>query len=146
MSDMNKLRERSPAQRRILAEAVVAVALARLAVPLVPFERIARRLGLAQGESLERFESDHARRALTVAWAVRAAAERLPWHNSCLVEALAAGALLRRRGIPATLYLGVATNVPAPDLMAAHAWVRCGETIVIGRRGHERFTAVASFS
>jgi Transglutaminase-like superfamily len=145
-SGLHKLRARSPAERRLLVEALVAVALASTAVPLVPFRHIARFLGLTQGSPADGLEPVKARDALAVAWAVQAAAARMPWHCSCLTEALAASVMLRRREIPATLYLGVATNVPSADGIAAHAWVRCGEKIVVGRSGHEQFTPVARFS
>jgi hypothetical protein len=55
-----------------------------------------------------------------------------------------------RRGIPATLYLGVALNKtelhgsPRPE-MEAHAWLRCGPFLITGGYHHERFTVTAHF-
>jgi len=143
---VRRLRARSGAERRLLVEAVVAVALARVAVRLVPMRRTARLLKLKAGETAAGLEPAQVHDANAVGWAVRAAAARMPWRTTCLMEALAASALLRRRRIPATLYLGVATDGSAADGIAAHAWLCCGETIVVGRRGHEQFTPVASFS
>lgn len=145
-SGLRKWQARSSAERRLLVEAALALALARVAVLAVPFRRTVRVLKLRQGEATDRVQYAQAGDAKAVAWAVRAAAARLPWHSTCLMEALAAGVLLWRRGIPATLYLGVATNVASADGIAAHAWLRCGDSIVVGRAGHEQFTPVASFS
>jgi len=54
--------------------------------------------------------------------------------------------MLSRRGISATLYLGVARDENDPGAMAAHAWLRCGEVILTGAGGVERFSAISSFS
>jgi len=47
----------------------------------------------------------------------------------CLARALAAQAMLRRRGIASRLCLGVARNDRS---LAAHAWVEIGQEIIIG--------------
>jgi hypothetical protein len=54
-----------------------------------------------------------------VAW-MDIAARNLPWRTRCLERSLALAALLRRRGIPAELRLGVRG---AGASMEAHAWV-----------------------
>jgi hypothetical protein len=52
--------------------------------------------------------------------------------------------MLGRRNVQSTLYLGLAKD--EKDQMVAHAWVRCGNKIVTGKAGMERFTVVACFS
>jgi hypothetical protein len=50
--------------------------------------------------------------------------------------------MLRRRGIPSTLYLGV-----DPDRgYDAHAWVRVGPLVVTGTPATQRFVVVTSFA
>jgi hypothetical protein len=66
-----------------------------------------------------------------IAWAVTAAARRLPSRTTCLVEALAADAMLRRRGFASTLRIGVREPAAAVPL-DAHAWVECEGSVVIG--------------
>jgi hypothetical protein len=62
--------------------------------------------------------------------AVRRAARRLPG-TTCLVDALAAELMLRRRGVPSTLHIGVRAPLAATPL-DAHAWLECGGTVVVG--------------
>ena len=50
--------------------------------------------------------------------------------------------MLRRRGLPGTLHLGVAKE---GNRMEAHAWLRCGDQIVTGGHELERFGVVARF-
>jgi hypothetical protein len=67
-----------------------------------------------------------------------------PWKIKCLAEAIAAQKMLHRRKIPATLYLGIARK--DEHEIIAHAWLRCGNKILTGRRGMKKFTVVSSFA
>jgi Transglutaminase-like superfamily len=122
-----------------IAEALAYLALARLAVVLLPFRLIAPRLGVRRAETPPAAGLPPASRG--VAWAVAAAARRTPWRSECLEQAIAAKAMLRRRGIQSTLYLGVAR-----DPVAAHAWLRVGELNVTGGQDVARYAVVASFA
>ncbi|AWK88361.1 lasso peptide biosynthesis B2 protein [Azospirillum thermophilum] len=68
--------------------------------------------------------------AAAVGRAVEAAARRLPWHPLCLEQALAAAILLRRRGIPCSLCIGVA--VGGGRGFRAHAWLTAAGGTVCG--------------
>ena len=137
---LTKFLARTPAERLLLLEASAWLALCRLAVRLLPFRWIAPRLGAHMVEPMEAGGADEVllRR---VAWAVAAAARHVPWQAVCLPQAMAAKAMLRRRGIDSTLYLGVTGG----DGMTAHAWLRAGGRIVTGGRGVERYTVVSTF-
>lgn len=67
-----------------------------------------------------------------IAWAVSAVARRLPARTTCLVEALAGEAMLRRRGLAPTLRIGVREPGSGPTPLDAHAWVECAGSVVIG--------------
>lgn len=123
----------------LAAEALAWLALARAAVVLLPFRVLSRRLGLVRGETPTTVVASPASRR--VAWAVAAAARRTPWRSKCLEQAIAAKAMLRRRGIESTLYLGVVR-----EPMAAHAWLRVGEHNVTGGQDVSRYAVVASFA
>ena len=138
---LRKLRRLRRGDRTLLVEACGWLALARVAVLVVPFRRLAPHLGTAATES-DRDEplDEMARR---VGWAVRAASRVTPWKTPCLAEAIAGQRMLRRRGIPSTLYMGLSKDGQA---LAAHAWLRCGPAILTGRAERGQFTAVASFA
>jgi len=66
-----------------------------------------------------------------------------PWlHSLCLPRALAAQAMLRRRGIAGTLCLGV--NREGGSL-AAHAWIEFGQAVIVGGVEAPQFKSVARF-
>jgi len=138
-----RLLARSPAERTLLLEAAAWLALFRLVILLLPFRWIAPRLGRHMEESGEADDDDAAHRELVprVGWAVAAAARHVPWQAVCLPQAMAAKAMLRRRGVDSTLYLGVVRDRE----MMAHAWLRVGGRIVTGGPGVDRYTVVSTF-
>jgi hypothetical protein len=140
-----KLRRRSPAEQRLLVQSVLTLALMRAAIRL-PFATVSRMMGLHQGESSAVADAGTVARAEVIGWAVRTAASHTPWESTCLVQALAAAALLRRRHIEGTLYLGVAKQADAREALSAHAWLRCGELVLTGDAGRLRYTPIASFA
>lgn len=144
-SDLAKLLKRSGHERFLLLESVFLLGAIRAAVLCVPFRLIARLLRLTPREAPQCLPPDMAP-ASTVGWAVAAAASRTPWQSTCLVQALCGLVMLRRRGIPCTLCLGVAKEERAVEPVSAHAWLRCGGEILIGSGGQERFTLLSVFS
>ncbi len=51
---------------------------------------------------------------------------------TCLVQALAGDAMLRRRGVTSILRIGVRVAEGDPTPFEAHAWVECEGAVVIG--------------
>ena len=141
-----RLPRRSLREWGCFMDALLSLTLAQLAVRFVPFGRISRRLGIPNAES-PGMNPRHLDASLgLVSWALDAAARRLPWKCTCLVRALAAHAMLHRRRIPSTLYLGVQPDADRAPRLSAHAWLRSGESYVTGGVEREAFTSVASFA
>ena len=130
--------------QRLLIRAFCLAGFVRLVILIVPFRRLSPFLGSHMGESPR--EEDDAR--LAYAWRVGQTVETVsrytPWKSKCLVQAVVAKILLRRLGIANTLYMGVARD--EGEGLVAHAWLRCGETILTGGQGRERFTVVSTFA
>jgi hypothetical protein len=146
---LHKMAALSWADRWLLFQVFVLLGVARLALRVIPFRRLARYLGSLQTETpLDALPAQLAQ-ARRVGLAIARVSPYTPWKSNCLPQALVAKYWLRRRRIPTTLYLGVALNKPeGPAMrpeMEAHAWLRCGTLIVTGERSHERFTVTACF-
>ena len=139
-----RLRKLSGKQFLLLGEASFYLALSRLSVRAVPFRHVARRLGRRMGESPFVDTPGHGPVLTEVGWAVKAAGRRLPWRCLCLEQAIAAKWMLRRRGIPVTVYLGVRGQGKE---LEAHSWTRCGSRVVTGANVRlEDFTRLTSFA
>lgn len=65
-----------------------------------------------------------------------------PWESKCMVQALACKWLLTRKGIKSTIYFGISGQKE----LKAHAWLRVGEKIVTGKKGHKQFKIVNFYS
>ena len=141
------LRHASWADRALLAEAVACLAVARGAVLCLPFRRIAARLGHHMEETGRTHDPEQARVGRRVGWAIAAVSARAPWRCQCLEQALAAKAMLRRRRIPNTMYLGAARAVgEGPPPVDAHAWLRTGTLHVTGGASVERYVVLSTFA
>jgi hypothetical protein len=145
-NDLRKLRALSWQDRWLLLEAFIWSGVTSAAMASLPFRWVASLLGLAQGENCTAPEPAVMELAERIGWAMRVAAARIPWKNTCLCQALTGTVLLRHRGIPGTLYLAVAKDKNLAEKMTAHAWLRCGENILTGAGRHEQFTVIATFA
>ena len=77
-----------------------------------------------------------------ISWAVDNVGAK-SWMNAlCLPRALAAHAMLRRRGIASRLCLGVARD---RGVLGAHAWVEIGNNKIVGGAEADGFTRLAAF-
>jgi hypothetical protein len=134
---------RLPAPGRWLRiEAVVQLTRASVELRLLPSPRIARLHGAQQPvRADEHVPGDRSVEAARIGRTVAGVSRRLPWHPTCLRQALAARRMLRRRGIACTLHLGVANA----SLIEAHAWVTVDGEPVVGRPGLERFVPLVAF-
>ena len=131
------------AERRVVVEAALQLTRATVELRLYPRRRTVALLGMARARAGEdSVDSERRTEAERIGAAVTRVARRLPWHPTCLRQALAAQRMLRRRQIPNRLHLGVAS----PSAPAAHAWVTVAGQPVVGQQGIERFAPLASFS
>lgn len=133
---IHRLRSMSAARRRLLAEAVRELAFVSAALAVLPFRR-AIRLG-------ERVSRDHAGiDPRDAAWAVAAAARRVPWRTVCIQQGIALHRMLRRRGLDATLHYGIG-RTEGSDLNA-HVWVSLAGEVLIGGEAAAQVREVARY-
>lgn len=126
----------SHGRRLLLLEAALLLGGARLVLLTVPFGRVAR--WLQRGP-----DSGHpdAATVRAVRDAVTVAARTVPWNAVCLPQAMAAKAMLARRGHGSALHLGA----KAEGGLAAHAWLVAGGEIVVGEAGIAGMAPLARF-
>ncbi|MCF8477802.1 MAG: lasso peptide biosynthesis B2 protein [Pseudolabrys sp.] len=141
-------------RRALVVEAVCLLLLARLALVLIPFPRLAHRLGTfvapdearAVAAGMQRSQ-ELARLAEDVGWAVTRSARYLPFKAVCLPQAIAARMMLARRGVGSVLHFGAAnvrTSRPHKPL-DAHAWLDAAGVKVTGYPAALRFSEIACF-
>jgi hypothetical protein len=124
-------------QRLLVAEAALFLGLSRLLLLALPFGRIAP--WLQRGPDSGPGDTATVR---AVRQAVTVAARNVPWNAVCLPQAMAAKAMLARRGQGSALHLGAAV---ADGGLNAHAWLVAGGEIVVGEAGMPDMTPLARF-
>jgi hypothetical protein len=130
--------KQSTLRRGYLREAAILLFLARIAVSILPAAQVFAWANRPQRRS-RRFAADETH---WVAWSIGSMSAK-PWIKaSCLSSALAAHAMLRRRGITSRLCLGVALD---EFTLAAHAWIEVGSKVIVGAADGGRFTRIAQF-
>lgn len=124
-------------QRLLLAEAVAGLLAARVKIAALPFRTIAGRLGVFVAPDDPRIAehrapapAERARIAEQIGWAVTRAARHVPFEAVCLPQAMAAHAMLRRRGIASAMHFGARRNDEKP--IDAHAWLDAAGVQVTG--------------
>jgi len=124
--------------RWLFLEAIVMLGLARLIIVTTPFRVIAPWLRRSP-EADTRYDVlvRRVRRAVTTA------ARNVPWNAVCLPQAMAAKAMLARRGCGSAFHLGA--NFNAQGRLIAHAWLVAGGAIVVGEAGIDDVTPLARF-
>jgi hypothetical protein len=131
------------ADRIALAEAAMLLGLTRAIVLAVPFRIYCRLLGRHMAEAARTDAPAHAPAITRVKWAVATMGRHLPWECNCMNSSITGTLMLRRRGIPSTMYLGVVRE--APEKIKAHAWLRAGTQIIVGAPV-KQFTVVSTFA
>ena len=125
-------------------EAFILCGIYRLAILIIPFNKLKRCFGMYNSESPENIETEFYKTIKKIDWAVEQVSMYTPWQSKCLVQALTAQRMLKRRKIHSTLYLGVARE--GQSKINAHAWLRSGRCLVTGGIGYDSFTQVAKFA
>jgi Transglutaminase-like superfamily len=123
-----------PVKLALGAEALVALAHARLILPRTTPEDVLRRNAAAAARVAATrraaAQADGAEGRARIAFIIPRMALRLPWRADCLVQALAGQAMLLRRGIASTIAVGTARH---PDgRFEAHAWLVCENDVILG--------------
>jgi hypothetical protein len=143
-NDLKRFAQIPRTRKMLLCEALLALAIARAAMVCLPFRWIAAWLGTPGAETPGSAADNEILMGKEIGWAVTVLARRVPWDGRCLVQAIAAGGMLRRRGLEGTVSFGAGRDNSAE--FSAHAWLRLGPLVVTGGPGHERFKTFTTFA
>jgi len=126
-----------PADRRAVLEAAALMALAWTGLRVMRFLSLRSLFDRVVSFTLTRDAGQRAADVESVRSAVARVARRMP-AGTCLVQALAADVMLRRRRLPSDLRFGVRRAATSHQLpIEAHAWVDCGDGVTIGNAGQQ---------
>lgn len=122
--------------RGYIVEACFRLICARLSLVVLPLKRLMGLHSLSWSKDNLLFHEvrlateEEQQQARAIGWAVTKTAAHLPIDARCLAQALAARAMLRRRGIASMMHIGVAR--PDATSLEAHAWLEAAGIGVTG--------------
>lgn len=116
----------------------------RLCLLIIPFNNFKKHMGTYNEESPVNIELIQYKEAKTVKRIIESVSQITPWESKCLVQALTAKRMMKKREISITIYLGVRKG--SEESMIAHAWTRCGALYITGGKYREDYVVVAKFS
>jgi len=125
-------------EKRFFYEALPLLIVAKFGVKVIPFRYIYRFLH-DRWKDLPTASLDYAADIRLVKASLSRAERRLPWNTLCLPRSIAAFIMLRRRGIPTVMYVGVKYENCS---LLAHAWVQIGREMVDGKPDSPGFTTL----
>jgi hypothetical protein len=133
----------NPKDKFLFFEAFILCGIIRMIILLIPFNKIRNSIGGYNQDNLKEVSASEYKVVKRVARAIYQATKYTPWESKCLVQALTAQRMLKKRKIYSTLYLGVAKE--GKKKVKAHAWLRCGQVFVTGGYEKKGFVQVAKF-
>ena len=122
---------------------------ARVAILIWPFARVARGFGEFVPPNDPRvlarapLDAERARIIREISWAVRKSAPFMPFRSVCLQQAMAAHAMLHRRGIASVMHFGAGRGEIKP--LDAHAWLDVSGMKVTGYPIAPNLTEIGCF-
>jgi hypothetical protein len=118
-------------RRRLVLELALLMVLVRAGLRFVAYPTLCAALDYYARLQTVRHVDAEADVIEQVGWATRAVARRLS-RATCLVQALAAATVLRRRGQACELRIGVRASGKRTVPFEAHAWIECNGLVAIG--------------
>ena len=141
MGTIQKLLHMRPRLLMMIPEAIWFTAWHRFQILHRPFAKLSPKIGTFGAETA--WDAEIPTAVPEVQRIVKAVSRRMPWTCNCMVRALTMKKMLARRGIPSTLYMGVAMD--GNGNMEAHAWLRCGNRYISGKTEMNRFTVAGTY-
>jgi len=128
-------------EKYYFCEASILLLVSNLSIKTIPFRQIYRFLH-ANWNIRTRAILDSAENIELVMLSLSRAANLLPWKSLCLSQSIAAFVMLRRRSIPAVMFVGVKSLEDSSLL--AHAWVHTGHAVTDENPENSTYAALVS--
>lgn len=145
LDKLNKFFKLNFRDKLFFLETVFFLSLSKLVILFIPLKKVAPYLGKVNGNIRDELLPAEMEKANRIKLYIYMAGGNLPWNSVCLDQAMACMILLGKKKIPCSLYLGVKKN-EAKKKLDAHAWVMCGDKILMGGERSRQYNVVAWFA
>jgi hypothetical protein len=129
----------------LFIQSVYYLTLSKRKIKRSSFKKVAPTLGKLNQEIRKELSNSEYLLAEKIRLATMRASRVVPFRSVCMDQAMTGVILLKKHHIPCTLFLGVRKREEGNGL-DAHAWVVCGDKIILGGQKSLFYTVTASFS
>jgi hypothetical protein len=127
----------SLSEKFILIEGLLLLTFSKCAVDSLPRRWLLPIYGIRDKETPEQLAPEQESKAKKIAYLLHLLDQYLPWHSTCLMDAVASKIMLSRRAIPSTMYIGFRhEQTDKESALYGHTWVRSGSQYVSGIDHH----------
>lgn len=130
--------------RMLFFQAFFLSAFVRFTLAFLPFSKVLAWKGTVNLESADHPHPESLAFRRSLQQAIRLCAAYAPWKTECYTRALTGRILLRKRGLPGTIYIGFRKG--EEGRYEGHAWLRSYDGIITGGEEVDRFTMHACYS
>jgi hypothetical protein len=135
---LKTLRKLPPRERLFVLEIFATLCLGWLSEKFLPSKMLVRIYGRQMVETPARLPEEQEEFARHTGTTLAFVKKHLLWRSTCVMDAIAARIILKRRNIPSTVYIGFRHGVTSGPFNA-HAWVRSGKWTVTGSPVHKTY-------
>lgn len=129
----------------LFIQCVYFLSLSKLKIKRTSFKEVAPTLGNLNKDIRNELSNSEYEIAEKIRLATMRASRVVPFRSVCMDQAMTGVVLLKKHRIPCTLFLGVRKKETGKGL-DAHAWVVCGNKIILGGQKSKFYTVTARFT
>jgi len=113
-------------------------------VRIIPFNWFNHILGVFKKDSSYELNTAQKEKVSQLSISIKRLKKVLPWKTKCFEETIAAKKILEHYHISSTLFLGVKKD--SQNKLMAHSWLKVGNNIYFGQKGHKKFSIVGFYT
>lgn len=133
-----------PALRSLFWQAFWLSAIVKFTLVFLPFRKVLEWKGKMDVETPSGPDESSEGFRKTLQSAMRLCKRYAPWPTECYTQAITARILLRRKGLPGTVYIGF--HRKSDGSFAGHAWLRSYDRVITGREEMDKFVVHSFYS
>jgi len=139
---INKYNKLQSSEKKLFLECLILSFRIRFLIKFYPMKKYAYKLGV-ENQLPEESNAVNTEQLKPFIITVKRVSRNSFWRTKCFEEAFTLKKLIEKRGFTSTIYFGVAKTTT--DLKA-HAWLKIGDTVIIGGKGYEQYTVTKFFT
>jgi len=140
---IRKYKRLSGLEKKLFFEAFFLSFKIRFIIKFYPMKKYAAKLG-TENKLSDNIDIEETEKLKTYIINVKRVSRYSFWRTKCFEEAFTLKKLIEKAGYTSTIYFGVAKQ--ETNDLKAHAWLKIGDTMLIGGKGHKQYTVTKFFT